>query len=71
MVIINKLVNLFKKDKEWDEAWKYKKSGVYRDEYDSRDLIFEEVYNIPTPAKDIKCDYYKNREKVENSTSQK
>lgn len=33
---------------------------------DDRDLIFEEVYNIPTPAKDIKCDYYLGREKVEN-----
>lgn len=57
MVIINRLVNLFRKDKEWDEAWKYKKFGVRRDEPDNRDLI----YNIPTPAKNKKVYYYLGR----------
>lgn len=62
MVIVNKLVNVFRKDKEWSEAWRYKKSGVRRDEYDGRDYI----YNIPTPVMDVKCDYYRNREKVKS-----
>lgn len=63
MVIINRLVNMFRKNKEWAGAWKYKKIGVRRDEPDKRDLIFEEIYNIPTPPKNKKCNYYLGKEK--------
>lgn len=62
MVIINRLVNLFKKNKEWEEAWKYKKFGVRKDEIDGKDYIWESR----NPIMDVKYDYYRDREKVEN-----
>lgn len=64
-MIINRLKNMFR-NKEWSEAWKYKKSGVRKDEYDGKDYIFEEIYNIPTPPKNKKCNYYLGRENVDN-----